>query len=157
MQEPGSMAPVAQILTSGRRTNSRQHTPCTLVRLIRTHDDREPTAVTMDRTASNVCATNMDVICSPTALARKSSGGLALDSLLTRRSQSQACVVEGADSEYTSTYGVNAQGNQLSSSIPCTLWPCTLWPRGKMAVQATTAMQGPSMARAIATSSALTT
>ena len=115
MQEPGSMAPVAQILTPERRTNSRQHTPCTLVRLIRTHDDREPTAVTMDRTASNVCATNMDVICSPTALARKSSGGLALDSLLTRRSQSQACVVEGADSEYTSTYGVNAQGNQLSS------------------------------------------
>merc|ERR1719331_3571407 len=30
---------------------------------------------------------------------------------------SQACVVEGADQEYTSTYGVNAQGNKLSLSF----------------------------------------
>ena len=33
MQEPGSMAPVAQRLTSGKRTKSRLHTPCTLVQL----------------------------------------------------------------------------------------------------------------------------
>ena len=36
MQGPGSMAPVAQRLTSGRRTKSRLHTPCTLVRLFPT-------------------------------------------------------------------------------------------------------------------------